>query len=186
MKIECHDTVFIYASVITALIYMILVNFSVFWCADTFLLHVWRIKFILMEMNGKKAICSAFWTEYVCSHLSHRRWEFTDFRSSACSSGLISDISFMSFHSNSHPCLHPYSTSRWCQEGEWKWDIKAMVSILQAAYDENFKTLGKVLCQKNTAEINLTRVIVPAERHSRSGTATHEGIHTALGFHSSE
>lgn len=40
MKIECHDTMFIYASVITALIYMILANFYVFYSADTFLSHV--------------------------------------------------------------------------------------------------------------------------------------------------
>lgn len=59
MKIECYDILFIYASVITALIYMILVNFSVFYSADTFLLHVWSIKFILTEINGKKAFCSA-------------------------------------------------------------------------------------------------------------------------------
>lgn len=59
MKIECHDILFIYASLITALIYMILVHFSVFYSADTFLLHVWKIKFILTEINVKKAICSA-------------------------------------------------------------------------------------------------------------------------------
>lgn len=59
MKIECYDIVFIYASVITALIYMILVNFSVFCSADTFLFHVWSIKFILTEINSKKAFCSA-------------------------------------------------------------------------------------------------------------------------------
>jgi len=40
MKIECHDIMFIYASVITALIYMILVIFYVFYSADTFLSHV--------------------------------------------------------------------------------------------------------------------------------------------------
>lgn len=58
MKIECYDIVFIYASVIPALIYMILVNFSVFCSADTFLLHIWGIKFILMEINDEKAFCS--------------------------------------------------------------------------------------------------------------------------------
>lgn len=60
IKIEWHDTMFIYASVIVALIYMILVNFCVFYSADTFLLRVWGIKFILMELSGKKAFCSAF------------------------------------------------------------------------------------------------------------------------------
>lgn len=50
---------FIYASVITALIYTILVNFSVFCSADTFLLHIWSIKFILMGINDEKAFCSA-------------------------------------------------------------------------------------------------------------------------------
>lgn len=73
IKIECDDTMFIYASVITALIYMILVNFCVFYSADTFLLRVWGIKFILMELSSKKAFCSSF-----CSYVSHGRWEFTD------------------------------------------------------------------------------------------------------------
>lgn len=73
IKIECHDTMFIYASVISALIYMILVKFYVFHSADTFLLHVWSIKFISMKLSDKKAFCSAFLNR-VCV-LTHFPWD---------------------------------------------------------------------------------------------------------------
>ena len=102
------------------------------------------------------------------------------FRSSGCSPSLISEIFFIKAHPETHPYLQSYSTSRWCQGGELEWDTKAIISILQIVDDKNYKTLWKALYHKNVAEINLARAIVPAERLTRSGTAIHEWIYTAL------
>lgn len=108
MKIECYDIVFIYASVITALIYMILVNFSVFCSADTFLLHIWGIKFILMETKGEKAFCSALLNR-ICV-FTHFSQEMRVHRTSeALCAPLVSFQISVSFHSiliPIHACIH--------------------------------------------------------------------------------
>lgn len=129
----------------------------------------------------KKPSVQPFWAEYVCSHISMGDESSHNFRSSRCSPRLISEIIFM--NAREYPLISAAIFHLWMVPGKWTGVRYQSCHVNTTNYKKkNVKTIWKILCHKNVAEINLTLAVMPAERLVRSGIAIHECIYTAFRF----